>query len=70
MGGGRGKATILQKSKKIAKKIFFDKNFFTDQIVFPNEGDWKKKCPEKKFFAAQEGGGLSGPSSEEKPTDT
>ena len=39
MGGGRGKAAILQKLKKIAKKIFFDKNFFTDQIVFPNEGD-------------------------------
>ena len=67
MGGGRGKAAILQKSKKIAKKIFFDKNFFTDQIVFPNEGDYKK-YPEKIFFAAS-GGGLSGPSSEEKPAD-
>ena len=39
MGGGRGKATILQKLKKVAKKDFFDKNFFTEQIVFPNEGD-------------------------------
>ena len=47
MGGGRGKAAILQKSKKIAKKIFFDKNFFTDQIVFPNEGDWKKNILKK-----------------------
>ena len=68
MGGGRGKAAILQKSKKIAKKIFFDKNFFTDQIVFPNEGDWKKNIL-KKIFLQPRGGGLSGPSSEEKPAD-
>ena len=67
MGGGRGKAAILQKLKKIPKKIFFDKNFFTDQIVFPNEGDGKKNILKKFFLQPQ--GGLSGPSSEEKPAD-
>ena len=61
MGGGRGKAVILQNLKKIVKKIFFYKTLDTNRLLCPKNGDSNNNIIKKNFWQPQGGGKYLGP---------
>ena len=61
MGGGRGKAIILQNLKKIVKKNFLYKTLDTNRMICPNNGDSSKNIIKNNFWQPQGGGKYPGP---------